>query len=84
MQPLRCAFACRFKVLRVLRVGGDLSWQEITFLSLGGLRGSLSLVLAQTIVTLTTSSGHSDESEVGQEVASLKPLSLVLACRQQD
>ncbi|GFH29332.1 fatty acid hydroxylase domain-containing protein, partial [Haematococcus lacustris] len=45
------------------QVGGEASWQQVLFLSVGGLRGSLSLVLAQTIATLTKTSAQSSEEE---------------------
>ena len=47
-----------------LKLSEHISWQQIVFLALGGLRGSLSLVLAQTIATLTKSSDADTIKEV--------------------
>jgi NhaP-type Na+/H+ or K+/H+ antiporter len=41
-------------VLELLRLGVPVSLKQGLFLAAGGIRGSLSLVLAQTIATLAT------------------------------
>ncbi|KAL6750873.1 Sodium/hydrogen exchanger family-domain-containing protein [Haematococcus lacustris] len=69
---LRFAFMLpTFYGLRLLKVGGEASWQQVLFLSVGGLRGSLSLVLAQTIATLTKTSAQSSEEERREDLRSL-------------
>ena len=62
---VQCCAGCDFAALcplpappppRLSASAQALSWQEIVFLTVAGLRGSLSLILVQTIVTLTTES----------------------------
>ncbi|GIM04957.1 hypothetical protein Vretimale_9399, partial [Volvox reticuliferus] len=54
-----------FKLLQLVRLSEGLSIQEVIFVTVGGLRGSLSLVLAQSAATLAST--H-DENHVNRRV----------------
>jgi hypothetical protein len=51
-----------FKIMGWLRVGGEVTVKECLFLAHAGIRGSLSLVLAQTIATLASTDASGDVS----------------------
>lgn len=44
-----------------MRISEGLSWQQILFVTVAGLRGSLSLVLAQTAATMQAEKGGEAE-----------------------
>ena len=56
-----------FNVLKWMRLSEGLTWQEIVFITVGGLRGGLSLVLAQAVAAGQVESGLSDEQRVRRD-----------------
>jgi hypothetical protein len=65
-----------FKIMGWLRVGSAVTVKECLFLAHAGIRGSLSLVLAQTIATLASTDDSGDVSRLvwDHNVSSLKYL----------
>ena len=55
-EPSPLSQACKINVTTGLRAA--MSWDEITFATFGGLRGAVSLILAQVVVT--EQAPHSD------------------------
>lgn len=58
---------CSFKFLQFARLSEGMSIQEVVFVTVGGLRGSLSLVLAQSAATMASS--NTTEVNVKAEIA---------------
>jgi len=53
-----------FNVLKWMRLSEGLSWQEILFITVGGLRGGLSLVLAQAVAAGQADTAITDQQRV--------------------
>ena len=53
-----------FNVLKWMRLSEGLSWREILFITVGGLRGGLSLVLAQAVAAGQANTAITDQQRV--------------------
>lgn len=78
---LTAAFQPLFKVFL-----GDVSWRELVFATVGGLRGSVSLILAQAVVTdaQTGRSGPNQAHSVPVPLSHTSaqcPITKSIACR---